>query len=170
MPYRTRTYIAADWTNDYDAVERLHKWNDSEYWSLSFSDAHDLKQAYDSSLNCTIKKSLKSRLDASKTFVLIVGKNTAQLTAGGCRYCDRYSGYWHTCSSGYTVDHRSYIEYECEKAIEAGIKIVVLYKSASVNKNLCPTCIKNKGLHIPMYCWEYGRLVWDYTAIKKAIQ
>ena len=60
MTYRTRTYIAADWTNDYDAVERLHKWNDSEYWSLSFSDAHDLMQAYDSSLNCTIKKSLKS--------------------------------------------------------------------------------------------------------------
>ena len=145
MPYRTRTYIAADWTNDYDAVERLHKWNDSEYWSLSFSDAHDLKQAY-------------------------VGEKTAQLTAGGCRYCDRYSGYWHTCSSGYTVDHRSYIEYECEKAIEADIKIVVLYKSASVNKNLCPTCIRNYGVHIPMYRWDYGDLNWNYTVIKNAIQ
>ena len=169
MPYRTRTYIAADWTNDYDAVERLHKWNDSEYWSLSFSDAHDLKQAYDSSLNCTIKKSLKSRLDASKTFVLIVGENTAQLTAGGCRYCDRYSGYWHTCSSGYTVDHRSYIEFECEKAIEAGIKIVVLYKSRFVDRTKCPLCLKNVGQHVPMYCTRNGNLYWNYSAVNMAL-
>ena len=38
MYYRTRTYIAADWSGDYDAVEQLHKWNSSRYWSLSFTD------------------------------------------------------------------------------------------------------------------------------------
>lgn len=27
--YRTRTYIAGDWDNDKDAVDQLHKWNDS---------------------------------------------------------------------------------------------------------------------------------------------
>ena len=69
MSYRTRTYIAADWDSDSDAVEQLHKWNDSNYWSLSFSDAHDLKQAKDSSLNCSIKASLRTRLEASKTFI-----------------------------------------------------------------------------------------------------
>lgn len=169
MYYRTRTYIAADWTDDYDAVEQLHRWNDSNYWSLSFSDAHDLTQARDSSLNCSIKRSLQTRLDASKTFVLIVGKKTAQLTAGGCRYCDRYSGYWHTCLSNYSVDHRSFIEYECEKAIEAGIKIVVLYNSDSVNKSLCPICIRDKGLHIPMYL-DYNNSKWNYLAIKNALQ
>lgn len=42
MVYRTRTYIAADWDGDRDAVEQLHKWNDSNYWGLSFPDAHDL--------------------------------------------------------------------------------------------------------------------------------
>ena len=31
MYYRTRTYIAADWSGDYDAVEQLHKWNSSKY-------------------------------------------------------------------------------------------------------------------------------------------
>lgn len=55
MYYKTRTYIAADWSGDYDAVERLHKWNNSKYWSLSFTDAHDLMQARDNSLNCSIK-------------------------------------------------------------------------------------------------------------------
>ena len=49
MYYRTRTYIAADWSGDYDAVEQLHKWNSSKYWSLSFTDAHDLMQARDNS-------------------------------------------------------------------------------------------------------------------------
>ena len=39
MVYRTRTYIAADWDGDHDAVEQLHKWNESKYWGLSFTDA-----------------------------------------------------------------------------------------------------------------------------------
>ena len=50
MVYRTRTYIAADWDGDRDAVDQLHKWNDSNYWGLSFTDAHDLQQSRDSSL------------------------------------------------------------------------------------------------------------------------
>lgn len=59
MVYRTRTYIAGDWDHDKDAVDQLHKWNDSNYWSLSFTDAHDLTQSNDGSLNCSIKASLK---------------------------------------------------------------------------------------------------------------
>ena len=85
--YRTRTYIAADWSGDYDAVEQLHKWNNSKHWSLSFTDAHDLMQARDNSLNCSIKSSLNKRLDASKAFVLIVGNNTTTVRSGSCQYC-----------------------------------------------------------------------------------
>ena len=55
MFYRTRTYIAGDWDHDSDAVNQLHKWNDSDHWSLSFTDAHDLMQARDTSNNCSIK-------------------------------------------------------------------------------------------------------------------
>jgi len=87
MYYKTRTYIAGDWTGDSDLIEQLSKWNDSNYWSLSFSDAHKLTQARDSSLPCSIKRSLSERLDASKTFVLIVGKDTNSLTKGSCQYC-----------------------------------------------------------------------------------
>lgn len=61
--YRTKTYIAGDWDHDKDAVDKLYQWNGSNYWSLSFTDAHDLTQANDSSLNCSIKSSLKTRLD-----------------------------------------------------------------------------------------------------------
>lgn len=35
MTYRTRTYIAADWTSDQDAIEQLKRWNNSERWGLS---------------------------------------------------------------------------------------------------------------------------------------
>lgn len=75
MYYRTRTYIAGDWDHDKDAVEALYWWNESSRYGLSFSDAHELKQARDTSLNCSIKKSLAERLDASKTFILIAPDN-----------------------------------------------------------------------------------------------
>ena len=80
--YRTKTYIAADWTGDQNLIRDLKSYNDSSYYKLSFSDAHDLKQASDTSLNCSIKRSLAQRMDYSKTFVLIVGNNTKNLRAG----------------------------------------------------------------------------------------
>ena len=55
MVYRTRTYIAGDWTGDRDLIDKLYQWNESNYWGLSFSDAHALTQARDSSLPCSIK-------------------------------------------------------------------------------------------------------------------
>ena len=85
MVYRTKTYIAADWDGDKNAVEQLYKWKNSNYWSLNFHDAHDLTQARDSSLNCSIKTSLAKRLDGSKTFVLIVGNNTKTVRRGSCQ-------------------------------------------------------------------------------------
>ena len=60
MVYRTKTYIAADWDGDNNAVEQLYKWKKSNYWSLDFHDAHDLTQARDNSLNCSIKSSVRN--------------------------------------------------------------------------------------------------------------
>ncbi|MBP5422723.1 MAG: TIR domain-containing protein [Paludibacteraceae bacterium] len=168
MYYRTKTYIAADWDHDKDAVDALHYWNNSSYYGLSFSDAHDLKQARDTSLNCSIKQSLSDRLDASKTFVLIVGSHTNELKAGGCQYCGSYNGYWGTCARGHNVDTRSYIDYECEKAVKDGLKIIVLYKNTSVNRNLCPEAVRWTGTHKPMITLnQYGKLIWDYVSVKK---
>lgn len=91
MPYRTRIYIAADWDGDNNLVSTLQEWNESEYWDLSFPDAHELTQARDASKACSIKKSLYTRLERSKTFVLIVGKQTASLRKGSCQYCPSYT-------------------------------------------------------------------------------
>ncbi len=68
------------------------------------------------------------------------------------------------------MDYRSYIEYECEKAVEAGIKIVVLYNSTTVDKSKCPDVLKSQGKHIPMLHYQNGIEDWNYTEIKNAIQ
>lgn len=168
MLYRTRTYIAADWTGDKEIVDKLREWNDSGWYALNFSDAHDLTQSRDTSLPCTIKRSLSERLNGSKTFVLIVGANTKSLTKGACRYCSSYN--WGTCSRYYNVDNRSFIEYECEKAIKDNLKIVVIYNYANVDKSKCPDCIKYYGTHIPAYYYANdGKCYWNIARIKEEI-
>ena len=171
MTYRTKTYIAGDWTGDKDAIDKLYEWNNSKRWSLSFTDAHDLTQARDDSLNCNIKKSLKERMDASKTFVLIVGDKTNNLTAGSCQYCDSYNSHTNSCAKRYSIDYKSYIEYECNEAVKADVKIVVLYNSTIVSKDKCPKAVRNTRTHIPMKCRDYDdKVYWNYNDIKKAME
>lgn len=170
MYYRTKTYLAGDWTGDSNAIETLKEWNRNKYLTLSFVDAHDFKSARDTSLNCTIKASLKQRMDMSKTFVLIVGNETKTLRAGSCRYCNSLNSYSHYCVRGYSVDYRSYIEYECDLAIKAGIRIVVLYNSTVVDKSKCPDAVKNLGVHIPMKRFKNGTLCWNYETISNALK
>lgn len=169
MTYRTMTYIAADWDGDSDAVDQLYRWKEGKKWSLSFTDAHELTQARDTSLKCSIKSSLKTRLEASKTFVLIVGNNTSTVRSGRCQYCDSYNSYFCSCKRGYSVDLRSYIEYECDKAIADGMKIVVLYNAAMVNRTKCPESVKQKGTHVAMCYRDNNTLYWDYNAVKEAL-
>ena len=168
---RTKTYIAADWDHDKDAVEQIYKWKNSQKWSLDIHDAHELTQARDSSLPCSIKASLKTRMDVSKTFVLIVGNHTDTVTKGSCYLCGSYNHYIGYCVKGRTVDSRSFIKYECDKAIEANIKIVVLYNSTSVNRSKCPSAVRYKGRHVAMvYKGMDGQYHWNYNAVKEAIE
>lgn len=167
--YRTRTYIAADWDHDHDAVEQLHKWNDSDYWGLSFLDAHELQQSRDTSLFCSIKSSLKERMDHSKQFVLIVGDHTDTVTKGGCQGCGSYNSWTKSCAKGRSVDYRSYIKYECDKAVEADIDLVVLYNDTQVRRSLCPEAVRYRGKHAAMVYYKDGKYWWDYQAVKEAL-
>lgn len=167
MTYRTKTYIAGDWTGDKDLIDKIYEWNKSNYWNLSFTDAHELTQARDDSLPCTVKKSLSERLNASKTFVLIVGADTRKLTKGSCKYCDSY--YNMRCYRGYSVDFRSYINYECDKARKDDLKIVVIYNYASIDREKCPEAVRYEGKHIPAYYYKDGKRHWNYSDIKDAI-
>jgi len=174
MVYRTRTYIAADWESDLSAVDQLKKWNESEYWSLTFTDAHKLTIARDDSLYCSIKKSIKNRLNASKRFVLIVGEKTKTLTAGGCQYCNSYNGYTKSCAHGNSVDYRSYIEYECDEAVKANsegqMSIIVLYYGIRINKAKCPQSVRAFTNQATMLELKGEILSWDYQSVKKALE
>lgn len=170
MTYRTKTYISADWDGDQDAVEQLRKWNNNHYLSLSFTDAHDLTQAHDSSLNCSIKKSLAIRLNASKTFILIVGDKTKTVRSGSCEYCDSKNSWTGACAHGYSIDNRSYIEYECEKAVNDDLKIVVLYNDVTVDKEKCPNVVKHLGTHVAMCYRKNDELYWNYQAVKNVLE
>lgn len=168
---RTKTYIAADWDSDKNAVQKLYDWNNNKKLDLNFHDAHEVTQARDSSLYCSIKTSLKSRMDVSKTFVLIVGNNTNSVTKGNCKYCNSYNSYTSSCAKRHPVDYKSYIDYECSKAVEANIKIIVLYKSSKVDKSKCPAVVRNIGTHVAMWIRDSdGKYYWDYNAVKKAFE
>lgn len=175
MTNRTKTYLAGDWTGDKNAIQIIKKWNESDNYALTFRDVHELTNSSDDSLNCSIKRSLRQRMDISKTFVLIVGEKTNSLRSGACHTCGTYNNAFESfCSRGHAVDHRSYVQYECELAKAAGIRIVVLYNSDRVDKNKCPESLRYTGIHIPMITYErdwYGNITrrWDYVNIKKAI-
>ena len=162
MPYRTRTYIAGAWDEDSDAIEKLYSWKNSDYLLLDFVDAHEFKQARDTSNPCSIKQSLRDRMDHSKIFVLIVGPNTKFVRSGSCAYCKHYFN--GRCYSGGNPTSDSYLDYECSKAIRDNMNIIVLYNSSYVHKDWCPDLLKNVGIHVPMKTNGY----WDYSAVKNA--
>lgn len=172
----TKTYIAASFDHDRDAVEKLYEWNADKSLDFHFVDVHSLTQSYDTSLYCSIKQSLRERMAVSKTFVLIAGPHTNRVTKGACFNCCHYVRYMTLpprCSRGLWLNSKSYIDYECELALKEGVKIVVLYNSCSVNENYCPECIRETAIHIPMYVMRdgvFGRYkANNYQAIKRAI-
>lgn len=168
MAYRTRTYIAGDWDGDKDLIDKLYEWNEKDNLSLSFSDAHSFTQARDTSLPCSIKRSLSDRLNISKTFLLVVGASTISITKGSCQYCSSYN--YGSCRRGYSTDTRSFIEYECEKAVKDNLNIIVVYNYANVDKSKCPEILRYKGDHIKgYYKGTDGKWYWNYQDIKDAI-
>ena len=174
MYYRTRTYLAGDWDGDRNLIQTILYWKNNGYLALDFTDAHELQQARDNSLNCTIKNSLSDRLNASKTFVLVVGEKTNTVTSGGCQYCRDYRNNCLRCLRNHSQDLRSYIEYECEKAArdynDKVMKVVVIYNYMRIYREKCPQAVRYIGTHLAGITYdERGNAKFDYQAIKNAI-
>jgi hypothetical protein len=67
-----------------------------------------------------------------------------------------------------TVDKRSYIKFECDKAVEANIKIIILYNDTKVDRTKCPAAVRYTGTHAKMLKYENGQCCWDYQSVKNA--
>ena len=154
-------YIAGDWEHDVEVVNKIVEWNNSPIHPINFTYAHELKQARDDSLKCSIKASLRTRLELSDKFILIVGTHTKSLTAGKCQWCKSYHSYRHYCAKGKSLDNSSFIEYECKKAIELGLDILVVYNSDIVDRRLCPDILYNRlnVEHIPFIIYKRSTML-----------
>jgi hypothetical protein len=112
-------------------------------------------------------------MSGSKIFLLIVGANTNTVTKGSCQYCDYRTQYGICAKKLISMDTRSFIQYECEKAAKDGLKIIVLYNYANVDRSKCPEAVRNRGEHLAAYHWDCSgyapRKVWNYQNIKRAI-
>ena len=75
MP-RTRVYTAFDGDTDIAYYRTLQMWSANSRIDFNLNDAHDLSYARDDSLPESIINQLRIRLDASKSFILIVGEKT----------------------------------------------------------------------------------------------
>lgn len=80
MAYRNRVFISFDGDNDIHYYRLMKAWKQNDRTDFSFSDAHDIKQARDTSLEETIKRSLRDRLNNSRIFVILIGERTRYLT------------------------------------------------------------------------------------------
>lgn len=93
------------------------------------------------------------------------------MVEGGCQLCQSYNSWCSYCARGYSIDYRSYIKYECDKAVEAGIKLVILYNSTIIDKSKCPELVRNLGVHINMmYVGPDGNKRWNYKKSKRCIR
>lgn len=80
MAYRNKTYVCFDGDNDIRYYNLMKAWKQNDNTDFNFYDAHDLNTALDSSLEETIKRKLKERLNNTKIFVILLGEHTKNLT------------------------------------------------------------------------------------------
>jgi len=125
MAYRNKTFVSFDGDNDMHYYRLMTAWHQNDNTSFEFYNAHDLKQARDSSLEATIKASLAERLRNSKVFVLLVGEKTQYLY--------------------------KFVRWEIEQAISREMPIIAVNLNGrrSMDPDRCPPVLKDKlAVHV----------------------
>ena len=80
MAYRNKTYICFDGDNDMLYYNLMKAWKQNDNTEFNFYNAHDLNHALDTSMEETIKRKLRERLNNTKMFVVLLGEHTKYLT------------------------------------------------------------------------------------------
>ena len=125
MAYRNKTYVAFDADNDIHYYRLMQAWKQNDKTDFNFFDAHDLNRLLPTSNEVTIKRKLGERLRNSKTFIILIGKQT--------RYLYKF------------------VKWEMEQAITLDIPIigVNLNGKRKMDPNRCPPVIREKlAIHV----------------------
>ena len=109
MVYRTKMYVAFDGNKDMKYYNTLKMWSNNNEIDFSLNNAHDLKQARDTSLPESIKRSLRDRIQVSKIMLLIGGEETHH--------------------------HTKFVKYEVEYAQSLGMPIILAVIDGGVLPN-----------------------------------
>lgn len=120
MSYRNKVFVSFDGDNDIHYYRLMKAWKQNDRTDFNFYDAHDIKQARDTSLEVTIKRSLSDRLLNSKIFVILIGERTRYLT--------------------------KFVRWEMEQAISLGLPIIGVNLNGlrQQDSDRCPPIIKNE--------------------------
>jgi MTH538 TIR-like domain (DUF1863) len=119
-------YACFDGDNDIHYYRLMQAWHKNERFDFTFSNAHDISQARDTSSEETIKRSLRTRLNASDIFVVLIGKSTQNLY--------------------------KFVRWEIEVALSLKIPIIAvnLDGKKSINSDLCPPILRTElVVHVP---------------------
>lgn len=125
MGYRNKTYVCFDGDSDIHYYRLMQAWHQSDHSTFSFYNAHDLNYARDSSLEYSIKAQLRTRLQNSKSLVVLIGANT--------RYLHKF------------------VRWEMEQALDLDLPIIAVNLNGlrSQDSDRCPPVIRDAlAVHI----------------------
>jgi len=125
MAYRNKTYVSFDADNDIHYYRLMQAWKQSDNTNFNFYDAHELNRLLPTSSEETMKRKLRERLLNSKTFIVLVGKQT--------RYLFKF------------------VRWEMEQALKLDIPIIAvnLNGKRKMDSDRCPPIIRDElAIHI----------------------
>lgn len=128
-------YACFDGDKDIHYYRLMTAWHVNEKFEFTFVNAHDITNARDTSTEETIKRSLRTRLNASDILVVLIGESTKNLY--------------------------KFVRWEIEVAIEKGMPIIAvnLNKKKSVDYDRCPPILRSAlAIHVP-----FGHKIIDYA-------
>src|SRR5699024_5676730 len=114
MAYRNKTYVAFDGDNDIRYYQLMKAWRQTDNTTFNFYDAHDINYARDTSLESSIKRQLRIRMDNTKVFVLLIGEKTRYL--------------------------RKFVKWEIETALRLNLPIIAVNLNGQKKSDIfCPS-------------------------------
>jgi len=125
MSYRNKIYVAFDADSDIRYYRLMTAWKQNDNTNFDFYNAHDLNSIWNQSIEDTIKRRLRERLNNTKVFVLLVGEKTKFLY--------------------------KFVRWEIEQALSMDLPIIVvnLNGKRGIDIDKCPLILKSElALHV----------------------